>query len=155
LVTSSQPIQSSAQSSVTSSQPIQSSAQSSVTSSQPIQQRIFSNILNKIDTREYFEGVARIKFSLLNSTDSIKLHVDPSLIINTSISLTDSSNNLIENVPALSSNYGENQFFQVKLAKTLNPGNYTLHLEFSGNFEFSSSLNGFYRTKYVEEGVTK
>lgn len=104
---------------------------------------------------EYFEGSVKIDFKVLSSTNQIVLHVDPSIQIKDQIGVYNQNNNLIQNVANLTTNYKKNQFYQISLNSNLAVGNYFLTMNFYKEFGSLSILNGFYRSRYTEEGIRK
>lgn len=84
------------------------------------------------------------------------LHVDPSIKILDQIKVGDQLNAELESVANLSSNYRQNQLYQIDLKNNLTAGKgYYLTMNFYRQFGSLSTLNGFYRSRYNEEGVIK
>jgi hypothetical protein len=102
-----------------------------------------------------FEGTVIVDFILTKSTNSIKLHCDSNIKILDSIQIRSLSSNQIINVPIDQTEYQNNQLFEIFLKQQINNGNYSLKLDYTSNYGSSSNIVGFYKTSYIEDGITK
>lgn len=114
-----------------------------------------SNITESKDETDYFEGTVLVDFALTQSSNRIVLHCDNRLKILDTIQLTYVSNGQTINIREDQHAYAENQFYIITLDNNLPVGNYTLRLEYTGNYGPSTNIVGFYKTKYIEDGQIK
>lgn len=106
-------------------------------------------------SEERFEGRVIMTIRVINSTQTITFHCDPSLKILDSVHLTNLANNQVTNIGANQHFYDDNQFYKVQLDSPLAVGDYYLQMDYQGDFGPSTNLVGFYKTVYSEDGVTK
>jgi hypothetical protein len=106
-------------------------------------------------SQEWFEGRVIITIRVLNATDVIAFHCDSSLRIQDSVEITNLVNNQVTQVPANQHFYDENQFYRIRLNSPLAVGEYNLKMDYRGDFGPPTNLVGFYKTIYIEDGLTK
>ena len=103
---------------------------------------------------ERFEGRVNIEMLINNSTSSIVLHSDRTLILNNgSLKLVNVGTSA--NVPITGYSYLPNQLVSFGLGQSVAPGTYMLTIEFSRALGSTSNLNGFFRGRYREESKVK
>ena len=101
----------------------------------------------------YYTGQVGILFELTNNTKSIVFHADSSLKLN-SVKLYRESYHIPEEIASSGLERLEYQLVRLNLVNEITIGNYKLDIAFSNDYGPSSNLVGFYRTKYVENGIT-
>lgn len=114
----------------------------------------FNPYFNPSDTStERFEGSVKINFRLNRNSNYVRLHAAMLLnIVNNTISLRNLDTNT--EYPVTIQRL-KNEIVSINSLTQIQSGNYLLSLDFNSIFGFLSSLYGFYRTRYTEDGVTK
>ena len=105
-------------------------------------------------SEEYFKGTVKIKFRLTVASNSVTLHVHESMNL-TSVRLHE-RNNEANTFPVVNQQRLPYQKYQITFASTLPIGEYDLEISYNGDYGFKQgSLEGFYLSKYREDGLLK
>lgn len=115
----------------------------------------FAGSIESIDVdAERFEGKVIIELLINNSTNSIVLHSDRTLILNNgTLRLVNAVTSA--NVAITGYTYLPNQLVSFALGQTVSAGRYLLTIEFARALGSTSNLNGFFRSRYREEFSVK
>jgi hypothetical protein len=103
--------------------------------------------------KERFEGTVKIKVKVNNQTDRIVLHADYTLKISETITLQNLANDQMTTI--VNFEFTPNQLLVINLANPIQPGNYTLKIDYQSDFGLPGNLVGFYRSRYLEDGIQK
>jgi hypothetical protein len=103
--------------------------------------------------KERFEGTVKIKVQINNQTDRIILHADYAMNISNTITLQNLANSQMSTI--VNFEFTPNQLLVINLANTIQPGNYTLKIDYQNDFGLPGNLAGFYRSRYLEDGIQK
>lgn len=115
---------------------------------------VVEDVNNKSD--EWFEGRVVITINVLNVTQFIVFHCDPSLLIQPdSVEIINRATNQQIQVRSDQHYYDDNQFYKIVLDTPLSLGEYDLKMDYKGDFGPSTNLYGFYKTVYQEDYLTK
>lgn len=98
-----------------------------------------------------FEGFIAMHFNLTESTNEIMFHAYSRLAI-LDVAITGPVNITITNEWRM---HVRNQFYYIKLNRTLNPGAYVLHVNYKSTNPSLFSNSGVYGAKYLEDMITK
>jgi hypothetical protein len=114
----------------------------------------FNPYFNPSDTSiERFEGNVKINFKLNRNTYYVRLHAGMLLNIpNNTIFLSNLDTNTDYSVTIQRL---KNEIISINSPTQLQSGKYLLSMDFNSVFGFLSTLYGFYRTRYTEDGVKK
>ncbi|XP_046672950.1 glutamyl aminopeptidase-like isoform X2 [Homalodisca vitripennis] len=91
-----------------------------------------------------FSGSVEITLNVTAPCDYITLHHKGLIIENSILSANQGSINLVKNA----FDYPKNEFWVVRLTEMINPGTYSLKLDFSGSL--TGDIVGFYRSTYKD-----
>uniref|UniRef100_A0A1B6I6L6 Aminopeptidase N-like N-terminal domain-containing protein n=1 Tax=Homalodisca liturata TaxID=320908 RepID=A0A1B6I6L6_9HEMI len=91
-----------------------------------------------------FSGSVEITLNVTAPCDYITLHHKGLIIENSILSANQGSINLVKNA----FDYPKNEFWVVRLTEMINPGIYSLKLDFSGSL--TGDIVGFYRSTYKD-----
>ena len=107
------------------------------------------------ETSDYFNGTVIIDFKLTEASNRIVLHCDNRLTVLNSVQITKLSGNEVLNVRPNQLSFAANQLYVILLDNVLSIGDYKLKMDYYGDYGPESNIIAFYKTQYVEEGVTK